>query len=97
MPWRSSSLESRCRQRIRSTPDRLARADEVAQRLLLGARDADRVQLAGQQQPDEQLGERTLWIDCDVLQADGGTRCAAISGAMLLPAALSTTSGSAAC
>src|SRR5712691_2422455 len=27
------------------------------------------------------LGERTLWLDCDVLQADGGTRCAAISGA----------------
>jgi ribonuclease PH len=27
------------------------------------------------------LGERTLWIDCDVLQADGGTRCAAITGA----------------
>ena len=26
------------------------------------------------------LGERTLWIDCDVLQADGGTRCAAICG-----------------
>jgi ribonuclease PH len=29
----------------------------------------------------EVLGERTLWLDCDVLQADGGTRCAAISGA----------------
>jgi ribonuclease PH len=29
----------------------------------------------------ETLGERTLWLDCDVLQADGGTRCAAISGA----------------
>jgi ribonuclease PH len=29
----------------------------------------------------EALGERTLWIDCDVLQADGGTRCAAITGA----------------
>jgi ribonuclease PH len=29
----------------------------------------------------EAFGERTLWIDCDVLQADGGTRCAAISGA----------------
>ena len=29
----------------------------------------------------EALGERTLWLDCDVLQADGGTRCAAISGA----------------
>ena len=27
------------------------------------------------------LGERTLWVDCDVLQADGGTRCAAITGA----------------
>jgi ribonuclease PH len=27
------------------------------------------------------LGERTLWIDCDVLQADGGTRTAAITGA----------------
>jgi ribonuclease PH len=26
------------------------------------------------------LGERTVWVDCDVLQADGGTRCAAISG-----------------
>lgn len=29
----------------------------------------------------EILGERTLWIDCDVLQADGGTRTAAITGA----------------
>jgi ribonuclease PH len=28
----------------------------------------------------EALGEHTLWLDCDVLQADGGTRCAAISG-----------------
>src|SRR5436305_6070339 len=29
----------------------------------------------------EALGERTVWVDCDVLQADGGTRCAAICGA----------------
>ncbi|MGH2705465.1 MAG: ribonuclease PH [Actinomycetota bacterium] len=29
------------------------------------------------------LGERTVWIDCDVLQADGGTRTASISGAYL--------------
>ena len=29
------------------------------------------------------LGERTLWIDCDVLQADGGTRTASINGAYL--------------
>jgi ribonuclease PH len=27
-----------------------------------------------------QLGERTIWVDCDVLQADGGTRTAAITG-----------------
>src|ERR1700755_3274674 len=26
------------------------------------------------------LGERTVWVDCDVLQADGGTRCASICG-----------------
>jgi ribonuclease PH len=29
----------------------------------------------------DRLGQRTLWVDCDVLQADGGTRTAAISGA----------------
>jgi ribonuclease PH len=29
----------------------------------------------------ESLGERTLWIDCDVLEADGGTRTASITGA----------------
>ena len=29
----------------------------------------------------EALGSRTLWVDCDVLQADGGTRTAAITGA----------------
>ena len=29
----------------------------------------------------EALGERTVWLDCDVLQADGGTRCASICGA----------------
>jgi ribonuclease PH len=31
----------------------------------------------------ERLGERTLWIDCDVLEADGGTRTAAINGAFV--------------
>lgn len=29
------------------------------------------------------LGERTIWIDCDVVQADGGTRTAAITGAFI--------------
>ena len=34
----------------------------------------------------ETLGERTVWLDCDVLQADGGTRCAAICGAYVAAA-----------
>jgi ribonuclease PH len=31
----------------------------------------------------ERLGERTVWLDCDVIQADGGTRTAAITGAFV--------------
>ncbi len=31
----------------------------------------------------EGLGERTVWIDCDVIRADGGTRTAAITGSMV--------------
>src|SRR5947199_10578518 len=31
----------------------------------------------------DKLGERTLWIDCDVLEADGGTRTAGINGAFV--------------
>lgn len=31
----------------------------------------------------EKLGTRTIWVDCDVLQADGGTRTAAITGAFV--------------
>lgn len=31
----------------------------------------------------EKLGERTIWIDCDVIQADGGTRTTSITGAFL--------------
>ena len=32
-----------------------------------------------------QLGERTIILDCDVLQADGGTRCASITGSLRSP------------
>jgi ribonuclease PH len=40
------------------------------------------------------VGERTLWIDCDVLQADGGTRTAAVTGAWAaLAIALGTLRG----
>jgi ribonuclease PH len=31
----------------------------------------------------EELGERTVWVDCDVIQADGGTRTASITGAFV--------------
>src|SRR5437764_11106822 len=31
----------------------------------------------------KQLGERTLWLDCDVIEADGGTRTASINGAFV--------------
>ena len=31
----------------------------------------------------DKLGERTVWIDCDVIQADGGTRCASITGGFI--------------
>ncbi len=31
----------------------------------------------------ERLGEWTIWVDCDVIQADGGTRCASITGAFI--------------
>jgi ribonuclease PH len=31
----------------------------------------------------KKLGERTVWLDCDVLQADGGTRTAAVTGAFV--------------
>ena len=42
----------------------------------------------------EALGERTLWLDCDVLQADGGTRCASITGAWIAASRRSNASGS---
>ncbi|MBU0881782.1 MAG: ribonuclease PH [Candidatus Omnitrophica bacterium] len=31
----------------------------------------------------DKLGERTIWIDCDVIQADGGTRCASVTGSFI--------------
>ncbi len=38
-----------------------------------------------------QMGERSIWIDCDVLQADGGTRTAAITGSFIALADAFTT------
>jgi len=31
----------------------------------------------------KKIGERTIWMDCDVIQADGGTRCASITGSFI--------------
>jgi ribonuclease PH len=43
----------------------------------------------------DRLGERTIWVDCDVIQADGGTRTAAITGGFVaLVDALRTLHGS---
>ena len=39
------------------------------------------------------LGERTVTVDCDVIQADGGTRCASITGGYVALAAALTTKG----
>ncbi|GAF24063.1 MULTISPECIES: ribonuclease PH [Shouchella] len=42
----------------------------------------------------DKLGEKTIWIDCDVIQADGGTRTAAITGAFVaMVLALQKTEG----
>ena len=43
------------------------------------------------------LGERTIWVDCDVIQADGGTRTAAITGALVAVADALATVRSRAC
>ena len=41
----------------------------------------------------DRLGERTVWIDCDVIQADGGTRTAAVSGAWVALALAARSAG----
>lgn len=58
------------RQRRRTKPDgRSMEIQRLIGRVLRAAVDLDR------------LGERCIWLDCDVLQADGGTRTASITGA----------------
>ena len=65
--------------------DRRADAARGARRAPAGRRTVEIQRLIGRAvravTDFQALGERTLWLDCDVLQADGGTRCAAISGA----------------
>ena len=66
------------------TPDR---KDRDIKKLKLDARSTEIQRLVGRALRAavdmEALGERQITIDCDVLQADGGTRCASITGGML--------------
>ena len=66
------------------TPDR---KDRDIKKLKMDARSTEIQRLVGRALRAavdmEKLGERMITIDCDVLQADGGTRCASITGGML--------------
>ncbi|MBI1363790.1 MAG: ribonuclease PH [Proteobacteria bacterium] len=68
----------------RSTHDRI---DREATRGKQGGRTLEIQRLIGRSLRTvtdlKKLGERTVWIDCDVLQADGGTRTASITGAFV--------------
>lgn len=67
-----------------STPDR---KDRDIKKLKLDARSTEIQRIVGRSLRAavdmEKLGERQITIDCDVLQADGGTRCASITGGMV--------------
>jgi len=63
------------------------RKDRDIKKLKLDARSTEIQRLIGRSLRAavdlEKLGERQITIDCDVLQADGGTRCASITGGMV--------------
>ena len=65
----SATDQRKSRDRVGSTDGRSIEIQRLISRSLRGVMDL------------AQMTERTIWIDCDVLQADGGTRTAAISGA----------------
>lgn len=67
-----STIERKEREIKHGKPD--ARGSEIARLIGRALRAAVDMQA---------LGERTITIDCDVLQADGGTRCASITGGMV--------------
>lgn len=72
----------------RSTMVRTARERRQDQQsVAVGGRTAEIQRLIGRSMRSVvdlgKLGERTIWLDCDVLQADGGTRTAAVTGAFV--------------
>lgn len=68
----------------RSTPTRITRESATGR---IGGRTHEIQRLIGRALRSvvnlDMLGERTIWIDCDVIQADGGTRTAAITGSYI--------------
>ncbi len=68
----SSTVDRKDREIKKGKPD--ARSTEISRLVGRALRAAVDMQV---------LGERTITIDCDVLQADGGTRCASITGGMV--------------
>lgn len=68
----------------RSTPIRMLRESTAGR---VGGRTHEIQRLIGRSLRSvvdlEKLGERTIWIDCDVIEADGGTRTASITGGYL--------------
>lgn len=68
----------------RSTPTRVVRESVTGR---IGGRTHEIQRLIGRALRSvvdlEVLGERTIWVDCDVIQADGGTRTASITGAFI--------------
>jgi ribonuclease PH len=68
----------------RSTQTRLIRESSTGK---IGGRTHEIQRLIGRSMRTvvdmEALGERTIWLDCDVIQADGGTRTAAITGSFI--------------
>lgn len=68
----------------RSTHDRMSREASKGKQ---GGRTLEIQRLVGRSlravTDMHQMGERTVWIDCDVIQADGGTRTAAITGSFI--------------
>jgi len=76
----------------RSTHDRMSREASKGKQ---GGRTLEIQRLVGRSlravTDMHQMGERSIWIDCDVIQADGGTRTASITGAYIALADAFTT------
>ena len=65
----------------RATTERTPRERAGRQRAHAGDPAPDRPQRCGRRSTAFDFGEHTIRLDCDVLQADGGTRTAAVTGA----------------